>query len=86
MGIPYARSSHTTDAETIALNALVRLAYVKSNKRGQSSPAGSQENQSKNNDQGQVEIQGVQRNLELGVNFGEPFRKWKTAVTGWMLV
>lgn len=44
-------------------------------------PGRSKENASENDDKNQVQIQGVQRNTELGVNLGEEWREWETTIT-----
>lgn len=50
------------------------------------SPGRSQEDQAENNDETQVKIQGVQGDLELGVDLREPLGERQTTITGYTLV
>lgn len=50
------------------------------------SPGRSQEDQTEDNDETQVKIQGVQGDLELGVDLGEPLGERETTITIYTLV
>lgn len=45
------------------------------------SPCGTQEDQAEHSHQTQIEVQSVQRNSQLGVNFGKEKRRRKTAIS-----